>query len=68
MSFYEQARACFKQNLETIGVPVPVDFTIQYNLSSGLDCLTDAIETDLRAIRLQQDHIVRLLQALAQNR
>jgi hypothetical protein len=68
MSFYDQARACFKQNLQTIGVPVPVDYMTEYNLSSGLDCLVDAIQADLQDIRSQQAQIVRLLESLVQSK
>ena len=66
--FYNQARTCFKENLNEIGVPVPLDRKIEFNLSSGLDCLVDAIQSDLLTIQNQLNDIAQTLRVLAQNR
>ncbi|MCD6072233.1 MAG: hypothetical protein K0S42_2749 [Microvirga sp.] len=56
---YEEAKDCFQENMETIGVP-PTD-RIAWNLSAGLHKLATAIEADLQRLHSRLDDIGRRL-------
>ncbi len=61
MSYYE-ARDCFNQNLRLIGRPQNKTENMTWNLSSGLNHLTRALEADLEQIRSLLNQIAKALQ------
>lgn len=61
MSYYE-ARNCFNENLQLIGKPQNKTENMAWNLSSGLNQLTRALEADLEKIQALLDQIAKSLQ------
>lgn len=61
MSYYE-ARNCFNENLQLIGKPQNRTESMAWNLSSGLNQLTRALEADLEKIQALLNQIAKALQ------
>ena len=61
MSYYE-ARNCFNEILQLLRRPQDRDETIMWNLSSGLNHLNQALETDLEKIQGLLGQIAQALQ------
>jgi hypothetical protein len=61
MSYYE-ARTCFNKNLQLIGRPQNKTENMAWNLSSGLNEMTQALEAHLGQIHALLTQIVTLLQ------
>jgi hypothetical protein len=61
MSYYK-ARTCFNENLQLIGRPQNKNENMVWNLSSGLNELTQALEAHLGQIQTLLTQIVQLLQ------
>jgi hypothetical protein len=58
---YQEAKACFAQNLQMIGNPM--SDAMNWNLNSGLDELTTCVQQDMAQI---QDILTQILHALRQ--
>jgi hypothetical protein len=56
---YQQAKACFTQNLDSIGDPM--SDPMNWNLNSGLDELTSCVQRDMAQI---QATLTQILDAL----
>lgn len=61
MSYYK-ARDCFNENLQLIGRPQNKTESMAWNLSSGLNHLTRALEADLEKIQSLLNQIAKALQ------
>ena len=61
MSYYE-ARDCFNENLQLIGRPQNKTENMAWNLSSGLNQLSRALEDDLGQIQALLQQIAQALQ------
>jgi len=61
MSYYE-ARNCFNENLQLLRRPQDQDETMIWNLSSGLNHLSQALEADLGKVQALLGQIAQTLQ------